>query len=345
MSNAPGVEVARGRVRVRARPVVVAGRVGHVEQRRCRACARTPPCAGRTRWRRPSRPPTVTTLVPNADRHGGARTRRAGVRARSRPWWRRRVSVGVTGDDRPCAPGAVVPVTVTVRAGDHRAVGRRGDGHRQRRRAARTATYRSRTMRGCSTGRPAPRPSVSRTCWACAQVSGEAEPAAPAVDEADRGGRRVGAVRRRRQVRVLPGLLGHQPDARRGRAASRRSSAAAPAGRRSAAAARRARRTSTGHKCPEPTLPVGHGLPVGRAVRRVRLVAVAVPVLGARRRRCRTGRSRSAAVARMTVVHDRQRRAHVGVVRPAGCRAGSARGSPASTTARWSASGPPLPRL
>ncbi len=39
--------------------------------------------------------------------------------------------------------------------------------------------YRCRTIAGCSTGRDPPRLWVSRTCWACAQVSGEAEPAAP----------------------------------------------------------------------------------------------------------------------------------------------------------------------
>ena len=85
-------------------------------------------------------------------------------------------------------------------------------------------------------------------------------------------------------------------------------------------------------------------LAVRRALGRVGHVAVAVAVLGA-------GRVGAVAVEAVPLgvvadhpVHHRQRaRARPGR-RPAGCRAGSAPGSPASTTARWSAAGPPLPR-
>ena len=74
-------------------------------------------------------------------------------------------------------------------------------------------TYRSAVTAGCSSARPAPMSSISRSSWACAQVSGDAEPAAlPSVKPID-ATVGIGAERRRGQVRVLPGLLGDQADA------------------------------------------------------------------------------------------------------------------------------------
>jgi hypothetical protein len=73
------------------------------------------------------------------------------------------------------APGAVVPVTSTVApetdAPSAGAVIVSGI-------VPGAWVYRSRTAFGCSRGRPAPRSRASRTTCACAQVSGEAEPAA-----------------------------------------------------------------------------------------------------------------------------------------------------------------------
>ena len=47
-----------------------------------------------------------------------------------------------------------------------------------------------------------------RTYWPSAQISGRGRAGRLAVDEADRGRGRIGAVGRRRDVRVLPDLLG-----------------------------------------------------------------------------------------------------------------------------------------
>src|SRR4051812_31484174 len=74
------------------------------------------------------------------------------------------------------APGVVVPVTSTVgvvtvvpSAGAVTVTGSVPGGPDR--------TYRSRTIAGCSSGRPAPSARISRACWAWAQVSGEDEPA------------------------------------------------------------------------------------------------------------------------------------------------------------------------
>ena len=93
----------------------------------------------------------------------------------------RRAGVGVRGSTTTRAPGAVVPVTCVVALGDGRAVGRGGDGQRGLRRAASVdvAVAHDRGL----LERPARRRGdrVSRTSWACAQVSGAAEPAGCAV--------------------------------------------------------------------------------------------------------------------------------------------------------------------
>ena len=117
---------------------------------------------------------TVTTDVPNG----------AGTVAENAPAWSAStvttlvappVSVAVDWTST-VAPGVVVPVTVTVgvvtvvpSAGAVTVTGSVPGGPDR--------TYRSATIAGCSSGRPAPSARISRACWACAQVSGEDEPA------------------------------------------------------------------------------------------------------------------------------------------------------------------------
>ncbi len=136
-----------------------------------------------------------------------------------------------------------------------------------------------------------------------------------AVAEADRGGGRVGAERRRGQVGVLPGLLGHQPDTRRGV----EHEAELGARQRGVAGGQRRLGALTGEHRPEVTGAGVRGRPrlaVPRAVGGVGREAVAVPVLAA-------GRGGAVAVvagagrrgrAELLVEH-RQRVLHVGVVR------------------------------
>ena len=213
------------------------------------------------------------------------------------------------------APGAVVPVTVTVGVVTVRPVGRRGDRHRQRPR------------------RPGPDVPVADDRGLLQRPAGAEREDQPgllglrpgqrrgragrlAVDEADRRGRRVGAERRRGQVRVLPGLLRHHPDARGGVVHRRRAARSRRPGRRSAAAARPARRTAPASSARS------------RVAGRPRLAVRASSSSGRRRssRRtrprcpastCRTGRSRCRwSVSRPDrLVDDRQRGEHVRVVR------------------------------
>ena len=206
------MEVRRGRVGVRARPVVVAARVGGVQHHRAADhVAHHPPLgvAGRAARRRRGhgehRRCRTTPAHPARNDPSGpavAETRSRGAR----------VDVGgVHLHPRAGSGGAGAPSRSC--SGHLGTVGGRRDRRAAPRPAGRGPRTGRRTTAGCSTGRRAPMPSTSRTSWACAQVSGEAEPAAPAVGEADRGGRRVAAVRGRRQRRVLPRLLGHQADA------------------------------------------------------------------------------------------------------------------------------------
>ena len=92
------------------------------------------------------------------------------------------VSAAATSTD---APGAVVPVTVVVadptvapEAGPVSVTVSAPGGP--------WVTYRAVVTAGVSTVRPWPRPRMSRSSWAWAQVSGEAEPAAwPSVKPID----------------------------------------------------------------------------------------------------------------------------------------------------------------
>ena len=326
MSKAPGWKSADGRVGEGAGPVVVAGRVGHVEHGRAgdevghHGASGVPGgAAGRGHGDGDHR---------GAERDGhGGRERAVGVGAdRDHAWWRPRCRW--RWRRRPPSPPGVGGARDVDRRGRHRgAVGRCRDRRPARRPAARLVPLAHdrrllhRPDRAEAPGQPhllGLRPGQRR---------GRARRAA--VDEADRRGLGSGAERRGRQVRVLPGLLGHQPDPGGEPLHPEQQPAAAPASPVCSSCSARSP-FSTGHTCPEPLLPVGHGLPVGRALGGVRLVAVAVAVLGAAGRvgRCRSGRSRARSRCRAGSTRPRPAASRVRRGRrPAGSRAGSARGS------------------
>ena len=106
---------------------------------------------------------------------------------------------------------------------------------------------------------------MSRTCWACAQVSGEAEPAAPPFSnpmDAVVGSVPNGEAGRSGSSQACSGTS-PMPDANRCMPSS--SSAAVAASPVCRCCSARSP-LSTGHTWPEPLPPVGHGLPVGGQV-------------------------------------------------------------------------------
>src|SRR6185312_5328474 len=153
------------------------------------------------------------------------------------------------------APGVVVPVTPTVgvvtvvpSAGAVTVTGSVPGGPDR--------TYRSRTIAGCSSGRPAPSARISRACWAWAQVSGEDEPAGLPLTkpiEAIVGSLPNGAAGRSGFSQACSGT-NPTPEVCAFIAAS---SAAAPVRSPVCSCCSARSPDSTGHRCPEPTLPLG----------------------------------------------------------------------------------------
>ena len=244
---------------------------------------------------------------------------------------RRRVRVRVRGRDVDAVPGRGRAGDRHRRAGDGRVVGRARHGQRRRalraRDVARAASIAGRTtFRFASDAGREPderrrRPRERR------RRAGRA-----AVREADRGDRRVGAERRGRQVGELPVLLRDQPDpgGELAHPVEQRGGAGSVAGRE--ARARRARPTAPARdgRCPGRSAPT--------AVRRSR---------GRRSRRRCSGASPGPSPSCDLIVASTtgSDASDVGIGRRQQRRAGRARGSPASITARWSSVGPPLPTL
>ena len=193
----------------------------------------------------------------------------------------------------------------------------------------------------------------SRTNWAADQVSGEALPAALPFWKPIDAHSGCGAERRCRPGRGSPRPV-------RGSARCRT---------RWSAISRQqldGRRAGPGRDLVLGALPGQHRPEVARSPcsvpgrRRRRPTACPAPCSRSGRRCCsrrsrprcpvcrrRSGRSpcRCCVVFPITSSTSRASRGDRRRRRPAGCRAAAARGSPASMTARWSASGPPLPRL
>ena len=117
-------------------------------------------------------------------------------------------------------------------------------------------------MAGCSSGRPAPNASASRTTCACAQVSGATEPAGrPGAKPIDA---RVGSVPYwgGLQCRVFPVLLGFQTHVGSHplHAHQQRRGSGSVTGLQLLFAALAGQ---YGQRCPDPVSPVGQGRPDG----------------------------------------------------------------------------------
>ena len=160
-----GVEVRRGRVRVRARAVVVAGRVGHVEHGVPVHARRRPRCAGRSRCagrggRRDGDRVRAEAATGTVDGERRRPRRRSRSPARSPPGDVESASTPTS----TVAPGAVVPVTVD---------GRRG--HRAPSAGAVTVSGARRAAAAGRTGRPrspAAPPAGRRRCAAISRPAG-----------------------------------------------------------------------------------------------------------------------------------------------------------------------------
>src|SRR6266516_2323082 len=158
-----------------------------------------------------------------------------------------------------CAPGVVVPITVTEEdsmtapaAGAVIEMGTLAGGA--------WFTYRSAVIDGCSSARPAPRSRISRNSWACAHDNGEAEPAAfPSVNPIDAvvGSDPYGEAGRSGFSQSCSGTR-PTPDEKRIIAVS---SPAAPLRFPEPMSDSARSPESTGHRCPVPWLVVGHGSP------------------------------------------------------------------------------------
>src|SRR6185312_17496866 len=123
-------------------------------------------------------------------------------------------------------------------------------------------TYRSAVTAGCSSARPAPMSSISRSSWACAQVSGDADPAAlPSVKPIDAvaGSLPNGEAARSGFSQACSGTSPTPEEKFRIALSSPAAAGPCPAARSLSARSP----DSTGHRCPVP-VPVGaHGAPLG----------------------------------------------------------------------------------